>query len=224
METRRRLNLLPPQRRQHLRQSVVLASIGLFVRTLLYGSILLTGVGLFALAGLWLSSVTSSSATELALGERLSKYSALRKEIAQHNLMLKKLEEIGQERVVWSNALAQLLDAIPAGMIISDLTVDREDLSLIFTGMALDRNQLVVLEDRLRLLPWVVEVVAPRANLTERTNPTYEFRLVVDPAHIVYPTPQADSVESDHRAGTRAVPARSPDAQHIISETPSPSF
>ena len=174
------INLLPPERRTNLRRGMVLHSVTLFLHTLMAGVILLTVVGLISLGGIWGIIFTSSGGADFELDKEILSYNERRSEIASRNTVLSALNELGSSRAPWSYIIEELLSASPPGLTITDLYTDTADSMMVFSGKALTRNTLILLEDRLLLIPWVVTLEAPSANLIDRTNAEYEFRLEVD--------------------------------------------
>ncbi len=176
----RQLNLLPLDRRLGLRRDVMLSSLIKFLRVIAIGLGGLVLVGVIAGVGLWIVNETMSSSTEADLQVEADNYKRLRLVVARENAVLELVDGLAKDRIKWSLILNELFKIVPPGVVVRSMEVDAEKSLISFSGSALSRSSLVVLEDRLRVLPWIVEVVAPRENLLNRVSPSYNIRAVVD--------------------------------------------
>lgn len=176
----RRLNLLPLNRRLGLRREVMLSAATKFLRGVAIGLGGLMAVGAFVGVGLWVTSENMSRSTEVDLQIAVSNYQRLREVIARENAVLELVDGLAKKRIEWTLILNDLLKIIPPGVTIETMKADADESLISFSGSALNRSSLVVFGDRLRVLPWVVEVVAPRENLLNRIKPSYNIRVVVD--------------------------------------------
>lgn len=180
----RRLNLLPLNRRLGLRREVMLSSATKFLRGVAIGLGGLAVVGVLAGFGLWVMSETMSRSTEVDLQVEVDNYKRLRTVVARENAVLELVDGLAKDRIEWSLILGDLLKIVPPGVVIEDMQADADESLISFSGSALNRSSLVVFEDRLRVLPWVADVAAPRENLLSRIKPSYNIRVVVDAAKV----------------------------------------
>lgn len=172
----RELNLLPDERRQALTRQLVINSVNHFLRSIVASLVIMTTVGVFAVVVLRSWAAASSRETTQMLEEQVEKYQALRGEIAVQNENLKFMSELTSNRVVWAPLFTDVLRALPPGTKIQQLGADVGiESRLSFTGQAVARSALVVIEERLKELAWAQSVRAPHANLLERTNPQFTF-------------------------------------------------
>lgn len=176
----RRLNLLPLNRRLSLRREVMLTAATGFLRGVAIGLSGLIVVGALAGIGLWVTSENMSRSTEVDLQMEVNNYQRLREVIARENAVLQLVNGLAKDRIKWALMLGDLLKIVPPGVVIETMSANADESLISFSGSALNRSSLVVFEDRLRVLPWVVEVVAPRENLLSRIKPSYNIRVVVD--------------------------------------------
>lgn len=176
----RELNLLPPTRRRQLARQLSINSVIRLIRSVIIGLMIITVVGLgtgitFHLLGMFLSGETT-----VELGQQVKRYQELRTQIAKENENLGFMATASADRVLWSALFADLYATMPPGTHVSSMIVEsipRHSIS--FSGVAVSRGALVVLEDRLKSLTWVESVEAPSANLLQRVNPLYTFRVLL---------------------------------------------
>ena len=180
----RHLNLLPPERRQHLQREMVMMSATALLRVVAAGLLLLTvaGVGTIATVRGIVFMTSRSVADELS--QPLREYNELRKVIISRNGVLALVAATSEQRVVWGQLVLDLLGTVSPDVRVTTMRADAHTPSLTFSGTAATRNSLVILESRLRLLPGVAMVEAPVTNLLDRENPKFVFTLVLDKTHI----------------------------------------
>lgn len=173
----RHLNLLPIERREHLRRGALLVSSVRIVRTILVGLSVLSMGAILIGASLWGLTFTYASSGDLELEQGVSDYQKLKEVITEQNQLLSTVDGLDRDRLVWSDYLSVFLDEVPPGTTIATLSADTTSGQVIFSGEALSRNALVVFEERLNQLDWVGTVTAPRQNLLQKSNPEYSFEL-----------------------------------------------
>ncbi len=177
----RHLNLLPVERREHLRRGALLVSSVRIVKTLLMGLGVMSGGAVLIGLSLWGLTFTYASSGSSELEQQVGAYVQLKDIIARQNQVLNQVNRLGSERLVWSDYLGGFLSEVPPGTTINILTADTTSGMVTFSGEALTRNSLVVFEERLSQLEWVASVAAPRQNLLQRSNPEYSFELKLKP-------------------------------------------
>lgn len=177
----RELNLLPPERRNVLsRQSMIGVIKDIVVNAVIALSVL-TAVGISAIVLLQILLLTASRSAEASLTQAVESYQTIRGDVAKKNIAIEKMNELTTQRVIWSSIINELFPLIPTGVTITQIKgQDSPQVEIAFSGTATVRNMLIVLEDRLRELPFVTNVNAPASNLIERTNPTYSFQVTFD--------------------------------------------
>ncbi|MFH1354002.1 MAG: hypothetical protein ABIH36_01820 [bacterium] len=175
----RKLNLLPPGRRLSLRQEVLLSAANRFLRRVAVSLAVLTVLAALAGVGMWGASLLTGRTAEAELAQQVAAYHKLKSEIDSQNALLELVDDRIRGRNVWSDLIPDLLDIVPPGITIDALRAGEETKTITFSGTAGARSSLVVFEERLRLLPWVQEMTAPRTNLLGRVDAAYTFGLTV---------------------------------------------
>jgi Tfp pilus assembly protein PilN len=173
------LNLLPPERRRLLLRQVFFTSLQKFLSSLLVGLGIVTACGLVAGGTLLIWSWAVSPANEGELQAAVKQYQARRDEIAGQNEKLKVMQDLHNNRLVWAPKLENLSTVIPPGAILTQVAADSVSGHLVLSGQALARSVLIVLEQRLQVLPWVDQVDAPPSNLLQRESPIFDFDLTL---------------------------------------------
>lgn len=173
----RHLNLLPVERREHLRRGALLVSSVRIVRTILVGLSVLSMGAIIIGAGLWGLTFTYATSGSLELEQEVSDYLKLKDVITGQNLLLSTVDGLDRERLAWSDYLSVFLNEVPSGTTIVALSADATSGQVVFSGEASSRNALVVFEERLNQLDWVETVTAPRQNLLQKSNAVYSFEL-----------------------------------------------
>lgn len=170
------LNLLPPSRRQALAKQSMVQDAYHFLTSIILGLILLTIVGVASL-GILQSLISVSSYEKSAqLNQVISQYTMLRESVAAQSAVLSVIGETIEKRLLWGDRVYDLLGSIPGGVRIQTIRAAGGDTpSLSFSGQAATRNALIILEQRLKAIPWAASVDAPNSNLIDRTNAPYEF-------------------------------------------------
>ncbi len=180
MLTARQLNLLPPGRRLGLRQEILLSAITRFLHDGAVGLIILAALASLTAAGMGVSSLLVGQTAESELAQQVASYHEVKRKIESQNVLMEFIDNQIKGQLVWSNLVPSLLATVPPGVTIDTLQVDMDTATVSFSGTAQARSSLVVFEQRLRLLPWVVDMTAPRTNLLDRVNAAYTFSLTTE--------------------------------------------
>lgn len=185
----RQLNLLPRERRLLLRRALALGALTSFVRSLVWSLLSVTLLGLFAGGGLALGAWWDGQADSAAYAQHIADYRAAQRTAVQGNQLVAAVDQLGRERLVWSRVLQHLLPVLPPGVTVDALQLDTVKRTVVVAGAAATRAEVVLFEDRLRQLPWVATLEAPRGNLLVRENARFTFTLSVDPSRLETPQP-----------------------------------
>lgn len=181
----REINLLPPERRQSLRQEAAISALRTLVRMVALSFMSVTAAGALALVGLWLLARFAFQTDTVLLINTLDQYKALRRQIEIANAGLNEIAVTGRSRVVFSDTIKPIIAAVPSNLTIAQIagSFDRSTTAttISLTGQASSRAILVVFQEKLQQLNEVAQVTAPTAILLERVNPTYEFNLTLNP-------------------------------------------
>ena len=178
------LNLLPRERRVagHRQRLIDLASQVL--RSVTYGLLGVTVIGLLILGSVQVIVVGSSANEDSQLSQVEQDLEALASRATERNDLLASLASLQTDHVRWTDFMAALLEGLPAGTTLTQLTGSDSTLTGGFSiraaidGQVPSRTTLAVLEDALRQLPGVVSVESPITNLISPLQPVWHYELV----------------------------------------------
>ena len=181
------INLLPPSRRQQLRNETVLVSLQIFLRTVNSGLMVLSVVAVAAAVLLTVVLPVVDRGGRGELEATLEDYQQLRDVIVAENVLYDRVVKIGENRVVWTALFREILPTLPSGVRISllsgrstlDDSGELETGNMKLLGRAATRTTLVLWESRLSELESVLEVESPTSNLIDRVDLDYDLTLVL---------------------------------------------
>lgn len=155
-----KLNLLPPkekykQKLERINHLVIFISAGLLAILLIF-ILLLTGIWFY------LSRIEVSGLSEPA--------DEISKKVNDLNEKLININQIIEERIVWSQVLEELSQKVPSGVNLVSLNLNRENRKIDLRGQAQLREQLLAFQDNLEKSPQFVDIYSPLANLIKPTN------------------------------------------------------
>lgn len=171
------INLLPLPRRRQLARRFFERALRRFCTSLLLGLLLVSITGVTVFAGLRLATSWLYPSAGAALEKAVVDYRSETRVIQEQNALIAAMQSHHEERLEWSVLLPDLFASFPAGTEVNHVTADRESRRLTFQGRASARSTLAVLENKLKNLPWVKSIEAPRTNLLERVSPEFTFTL-----------------------------------------------
>ncbi len=150
------------------------------VSTVMYGLVMMTVIGLGLMSLMWWMGWSDATDSDKLIGE-IREYREARGKIEDENKLLAAINTLGEERILWSEVLMNLMNNLPVGITLYDVQsiTDGGRQILEIRGTAVTRTMLVVFEERLRQLEWAEDVEAPRSNLLERNNAKFRFRIAV---------------------------------------------
>ncbi|MEK7556770.1 MAG: hypothetical protein AAB538_02220 [Patescibacteria group bacterium] len=169
------INLLPLPRRRQLARRFFENSLLRLSTSVFLGLLLMTVVGGAALIVLTVSSAVLFPEVGKDLEQAVLDYRAETRRVGESNTLIKEMQAQHETRVVWAGYLPDVLRALPAGTQLQELSGDWQSKRLTIAGQAVARSALIVLEDKLRTLPWAKGVEAPVSNLLERVSPQFRF-------------------------------------------------
>ncbi len=151
------------------------------MRSLLVGYAVVTLGGVAAVVIIQALLIAASAETSVDLSKEVSTYQTRRGELAKQNITLNYMHDLSTKQVKWSEKLDEFLALIPPGVTITQISGQEvaSELQLSFRGVAINRNMLIVIAERLEKLPWVISVKAPHTNLLKRESPPYQFTVVL---------------------------------------------
>ncbi len=174
------LNLLPPERKKLLAKRRITARANASLLMLFVGLLLITCMGAGSIVVLRYLYNREQVAVEDDLLRATAAYGELRKEVGQKNALLNTVRGLSGMGIAWSEKITDLFGAIPPGVRVVSIQGNAEkEPFILFSGQSPTRNSLILLEKRLRELPWLASLDAPNSNLIDRVNAPYEFRLLL---------------------------------------------
>lgn len=174
------LNLLPPPRRRELARQAAIEDRNRFLSSITMGLILITLVGFVSIGVLQSLISASFNQASTQLAEIITQYTALRESVGAQNSVLSTMGKTLTDRLLWSDKMYELLAVIPKGITIQSMKgASAEKATITFAGQAATRNALIILEQKLKTIPWATSVDAPNSNLIDRTNAPFEFILLL---------------------------------------------
>jgi len=169
-----RLNLLSPNKRQHLKRMVNFQFTKAILELIL---IFISIAGIIFLGGQW---VLQSHFNDLAahIVSVSNKYGETNQSIKDINVTLHRVNKIQEEHTLWTPLLSDLSQVIPETVILSAITFNKNNATLIIQGTATTRDDLLLLKDNLESLDWIKLVEIPPDQLTAKDN--IQFALTPD--------------------------------------------
>lgn len=161
-----RLNLLSPDKKQHLKRMV---NFQLIKKLIEISLIFLSLLGITFLGGQW----TLESHFTQIVGNIVSannKFAKTNLEIKSINLNLTQSEKIQKEYSLWTSLLEELSQAIPDNVTLGQLTLNNQNKTLTISGTASAREDLLLLKDNLEKISWIEKADIPSEQLTQKNN------------------------------------------------------
>lgn len=161
-----RLNLLSPEKRQHLKRMINFQFTKNLLEVLVF---FLSIICISLLGGQWtLEDYFNKLADHVVTVS--NRYGESNQQIKTINQQIKQIEIIQKEYHDWTPYLAELSSIVPTGITLNTLSLDQNSGELTLTGDAQTRNNLLDLKKQLETLDWVDVIIIPPTQLTERTN------------------------------------------------------
>ncbi|MEY4744594.1 MAG: hypothetical protein RL272_539 [Candidatus Parcubacteria bacterium] len=165
------LNLLSPEKKAVLRTGFIFA----FAQTLIFIVFL---VVVFA-SGTLLAVRTMLAGTYDDLAKRsggTDESSTITTDVKKMNDYLKRIDALEQRYVPWSKVLEQLTSLIPAGTQLTSLHVEKTG-KVAISGIARDRDDVLLLQSRLEDSPLFKDVKAPLSNILQQKDVRFDFEV-----------------------------------------------
>lgn len=173
------LNLLPPRERTELRLLRLYLVLKELIFLLLVGLIAMAIILLLAKHNLELQLAEVIADTTLTSGVQLSN-----NEIRTFKTQLARLKQIQDAERPWTRGIPKLLDLLPPGVTLNELTVDSGG-NLTLGAIAATRDDLLRLRDRLNESGLVERFDISLDELLRRTNITVTLKLKADVAKLL---------------------------------------
>lgn len=174
------LNVLPPERKAILRTEVMLlrSRKTLIVLTVTIAIIL---AGLYG-ASLILEQAVRSQQNALAqirLGSG-EETLALDANIKELNAKLVRMNSLEQNYTPWTPIVNDLFEAIPEGINVVQISINREEASASIRGSAKVRDNLIDLQERIESSERFSDASSPITNLLQREDIQFDMSFTVD--------------------------------------------
>lgn len=173
------INLLPLRRRRQLARAFLERQLRRLAVSLLLGAVLLTAAAAAAAIGLTAAGTILFPQITEELDQAVLDYRGETRTIQMRNALIVEMQQYHDKRVVWSEQIPQVLALLPGGTELDGMSGTLAARRLVVEGQAAARSAVVVLEDKLKALPWVKSVGAPHSNLLERTRPEFRFEITL---------------------------------------------
>lgn len=162
-----RLNFLSSEKRKHLKQ---LANLQFAKSTVEICLIVLSIIGIACLGGYWvLESHVESLLSRVESTARRNRDKIVL--IERINTTLKDVKAFQTAYKPWEPFMADMLSAIPEGITVQRLTINRATKACTMTGTASTRDDLLTLQNTLRAEPYIAEATVPIDQLIlQKTN------------------------------------------------------
>lgn len=164
------LNLLPPEKKDSLRQGYIAA----------YARALLVLLFIVAVA----LSVTLASYRIMLKGtldglkqqnqDLMSEDDAPEAEILAIDGFLTRVEGLQDDFIPWSGVLEEISKIVPDGVILSSVQVN-DDGKVFIRGNAATRDDVLAFQASLEALPFFTEINAPLSNILKKTDVGFDF-------------------------------------------------
>lgn len=166
-----KLNLVSPEQKKYLHYEFIYLSLRGVITMILIFTIIVSAM--FISARLMLEDHYASLLAQTTLVNQRS--FGIDNEITQINESLKNISEIQRGFVKWSNLVIDFTRAVPSGVSISSLSLDKNLQSLSLNGTATTRDNFLKFQENLKKLTYLNEVNNPIINLLLRENLDFQF-------------------------------------------------
>jgi len=164
------LNLLPPSKKDALRQGYVIA----YVRALLV-LLLIVAVSL-SVTLLSFRVILTNSLTNLAKqnGDMLSQDTAPEKDVEIIDGFLNRVSGLQSEFIAWSDVFEEISRIIPDDVVLASIQLN-PDGRLFIRGIAASRDSVLTFQSRLDDLDFFTTINAPLSNILKKTDIEFDF-------------------------------------------------
>jgi len=166
------INLLPPSKRKIVFNIYVLYYLQLFLEILLGYTIVIAIIFIFSYSFLTKALATFEQTT-ISMDQE---YAAINKKIIEVNKTLKKIDRIQANNIDWSKYLYSILSANNDGITISGIDMQKKVKTLIITGRASTRDQLLFFKTKLVAMDFLKNVELPVSALTAKQNIDFSLK------------------------------------------------
>lgn len=172
-----RLNLLSPEKRRLHQRTTYFQWIKnmlevLFIVTCLCSIGLLLGLK-------FLQNQQSNITSNIVVTD--SKYVQKNRQADGINTILAQTARMQKEYISWLPLLEEITKAIPESVGVEELSIDATNHTIVLTGIAPTRSDLIQLKEQFSALPQFVPFDIPIAQLIEKENIAFSFTITMNP-------------------------------------------
>lgn len=167
------INLLPPQVTAARTQRIFLGSISSLLTSVVVVAVLVVGAQVLAVV----VNQELVKTIESHVSGRVDAGKNIQQRIARVNSTIALVDGAYQNTATWTPQVAQALEQVPAGVFVKSMIIEQTFNRLQLQGSAADRVSVIVLENRLRALPWVAKLDAPLQNFAASPATNFIFTL-----------------------------------------------
>jgi Tfp pilus assembly protein PilN len=162
-----RLNFLSSEKRKHLKQ---LANLQFAKSTVEIFLVVLSVIGIACLGGYWV--LESHVETLLSRVENTARRNRDKIVLIENiNSDIKEVKTLQNAYNPWESFMVDFFNAIPRGIALQTLTINRTTKTCTMAGIAFNRDDLLALQTSLRELPFIAEATIPIDQLIQqKTN------------------------------------------------------
>lgn len=102
------------------------------------------------------------------------------REIRAANEFLRTFERFQDDATPWAATIAAIADAVPPGVRLRELSIDRDRTTLLLAGRAVRREDLLAFQDRLRAAPFLRDVAIPFSHFLQRERIDFTAEARID--------------------------------------------
>lgn len=170
-----RINLISPQKRQHLQTMVRFQ----FVKNILEIILIVTCViGIALLGGEWVLG-NYFSGLNITIASLQNRYADTNRTVKLINKKLEQIEFIQSKYRQITPLLPQITKALPDAINLTALNVDKKNKTMQMTGFAPSRGDLLEFQTQLEAADWVETVEIPVDQLTKKDNINFSFSVAL---------------------------------------------
>ena len=177
------MNLLPPAEKELLGLEQARRWVSFYgggILLLLLGlAVLLSFIWFFILLQLKDYSQSLKNIEDSFQGQSIDRQKQL---IGEFNQYLIKLDQIQSQRFLFSRALAELANLMPAGTRLEGLSINEKS-EVELAGFADQRTQVLTLQEALAQSPYFKKLESPPSNLTKPVNINFSFKFTLNPGY-----------------------------------------
>lgn len=159
-----RLNLLSPEKRQHLKNMVFFQFIKGILEVLL---IIACATGIILLGARTILENYFSDLTSTIVFIQ-SQHVKTNREVRDINVVINNLENIQKEFKPITILIPEITGAVPAGVVLNAAQINPENKTIALSGEANTRDNLLRLEENIKKISWIQSTNLPLSQLTKK--------------------------------------------------------